>query len=155
MAASITSKQAQGFLEEVDRHKLNARELHEIARRLLTRAGCRVVSEYRGAGDTPVAIPDLVVWHDSLDETRGSPVVVDVLARTQAAGAMLPRLRQTLHASGARTMLAISSGAFEPRVNRDEEGRHLVELSFAALIGELQKADLNTVLKSLMDSGKR
>ena len=148
--ASITRYQVERFLAEVGAQPLNASRLHDVARRAFKAAGCRVISEYHGAGDAPVAIPDLVVWHDSLDFAHGSPIVVDVLARTHATGAMLPRLRATRRASGARTMLALSSGGHAPRVDIDTDGSHIIEASFKSLLEQLRAKDLNDALSGLV-----
>lgn len=148
--ANITRPQAESFLAEVDAQPLNASRLHDVARRVFRAAGCRVISEYRGANDTPVAIPDLVVWHDSLDFAHGSPIVVEVLARTDATGAMLPRLRATRRASGARTMLALSSGGHAPRVDTDTDGSLIIETSFKSLVEQLRVNDLNLALSGLV-----
>lgn len=91
---------------------------------------------------------DLVVWHDSLDADRGAPIVVEILARTHATGAMLPRLRRTKHATGVRTLIALSSGDGRTHVDSDADGA-VVQLTFSKLLELLTQMDLNEALKLL------
>ena len=152
MPSVLSSSQAKEFRSAVDSRPLASEQLHTIASAIFRSVGCRVFSEQHGAGSTPTSVADLVVWHDSLDADRGAPIVVEILARTHATGAMLPRLRRTKHATGVRTLIALSSGGGETHVDRDEDGV-VVQVTFGKLLDLLTQMDLNEALKLLTTGG--
>lgn len=121
---------------------------------MFSAAGCRVYSEHDGARDTPVGIADLVVWHESLDSERGAPVVVEVLARTSATGALIPRLRRTKQLTGVRTLLALTTGTHAPYVERDEGGGWIVQATFRDVLDLLVDHDLNGALVGLTGANR-
>jgi hypothetical protein len=155
VAHRITLSQARQYQNEVDTYRLNSGQLHDVASRIFRDAGCRVFSEYHGANTTPVAISDLVVWHDSLDAQRGAPIVVEILARTDVTGALIPRLRRTRQAAGVRTLLALSSGRDRTHVVVEGDGGVIVQATFKALLDLLVSQDLNEALKALTAQASR
>jgi hypothetical protein len=152
MSQTLSAEAASKFVDMVDRAPLDSQRLHAVVEEVFQAAGCRVFSEFVGAADTPVGRADLIVWHESLDVERGAPIVVEVQARTDAVGALIPRLRRTKHAAGVRTLLALTSGDQRTHVEVDEElGGWIIQAALRSFVTALIDRSLNDTLILLLD----
>ncbi len=100
---------------------------------LFEHAGARVRGELQVSREGDIGKPDLVLWHDDLLASSGLPLPVEVLLRATSWPAVIPRLEQTLKASGARTLLAVTvRNGTHSKVWTD--GRRIILLTPATLL---------------------
>jgi hypothetical protein len=151
MAETLTSQTAAAIQEQVRGNPLDARQVHALVVRMFELAGCRIFSERHGSPRTPVDVADLIVWHDSLDVDRGAPIVVEVQARADVVGALIPRLRRTKQAVGVRTLLALTSAEQKVHVEPDVVGGWIVQVGLAQFVSLLVDNDLNGALIELIE----
>ena len=151
MHQTLSVETAAEIQEKVRLHPLDGRQLHRLIVDMFELAGCRVFSEEQGSPTTPTQTADLIVWHDSLDAKRGAPIVVEVQARVDAVGALIPRLRRTKQAVGVRTLLALTSGTQRVHVETDAIGGWIVQVSLAQFVSLLVDHDLNGALIELVE----
>ena len=151
MAQTLTTQAAATIREEVGRNPLDGEQLHRLIVSMFELVGCQVFSEQHGSPRTPARVADLIVWHDSLDVERGAPIVVEVQARTDAVGALLPRLRRTKQAVGVRTLLALTSAQQKAHVETDAVGGWIVQVGLAQFVPLLVDHNLNGALIELIE----
>lgn len=123
--------------------------LERWLRDVLAHAGARVAfAESKPLADRP----DMTIWHDGLQATLGLPLPVEVLAAHSPARlpALLPRLRRTLRASGAQSLLAVYSGASHRPARWTDGLETVLFISSDELVDELSRAPLPDALSALL-----
>jgi hypothetical protein len=120
--------------------------IERLVVRLFESSGAKVLRQPNPEpGSTPLARPDLVIWHDDLNASFGLPLPVEILVRTFAPEAMLPRLRRTLNLSGAQSLLALSALS-SPPIASVEGDRTVVVVSLGDLVEYLANYPLGQAL---------
>jgi len=103
-------------------------------------------------GHPPTDRADLAVWHDELTATFGTPLPVEVLARSRSWPAVQQRLTRTLELSGGRTLVALYLGPVQDVPRRWTDGRGLILVAAAVqLLDELAHGPLAVALTRLLE----
>lgn len=146
---ALSADQADQLLNAIS-ETLDAETFQALVLELFRSAGAQVVSPQREPTDTsPLARPDLVVWHDELLAGFGLPLPVEVLVRTFTPEAVISRLRRTLEFSGARSLLAVTQIHSEPVHWIAEDGRFILVTPVRALVKTLANLSLADALATI------
>jgi hypothetical protein len=144
--ATLSPEVANEFQAELRDQPAGPRAIEGLVVRLFERSGAKVLQQPSPEpGSPPLARPDLVVWHDDLNASFGLPLPVEILVRTFAPEAVLPRLRRTLNLSGAQSLLAVSA-LRSPPIASIEGDRAVVVVSLADLVDYLARYPLGQAL---------
>jgi hypothetical protein len=132
---------------------LDESALLDVVRQLLTDSDTRVLVPERRADVIAVDTPDLVLWNDGLLSSFGLPVPVEVLRRLSSSRAVLSRLRRTLRASGARSLLAVAADG-DGNVRWSSGKELILVITAESLESAVRSLPIASALPALLESAR-
>lgn len=92
------------------RNLMSEAQVLNLLQATLKKEGIKVLRPEPLLAESPTDRADLVVWDDNLQHMFGLPLPVEVIRDTRLSKNLRSRLRHTLHASGARSLIAVGVG---------------------------------------------